>query len=145
MSDPRDDRMPGVEPPSDDVARAEPAPPLPGEHRGGFERELTAPVGVFQPVIPGPEVEVRWAPPEPVLPRSAGWGLLFGILGLVLSLLVGWGFPIGIAGVVLSVLALRRPWERRGLALWGLGLSLLSLVYSAGWLMWAASQGPLLA
>lgn len=143
MTDPKDDRMPGVEPPSEDVAPAEEPPPLPGEHRGGFERELTEPVGILEPVVVGPEVEVRWAPPEPVLPRSGGWALLFGILGLVLSLLVGWGFPIGITGVVLAILALRRPWDRRGFALWGLGLSLLSLVYSAGWLLWASSQGPL--
>ncbi len=39
--------------------------------------------------------------------------------------------------------ALRRPWESRALAVWALCLSVVSLVYSAGWLWWASTQGPL--
>ena len=50
----------------------------------------------------------------------------------------------GIAFVVgLAVIALRRPWESRSIAAWALCLSLLSLLYSAGWLWWASTQGPL--
>jgi hypothetical protein len=37
----------------------------------------------------------------------------------------------------------RRPWESRSIAVWALCLSALSLVYSAGWLWWASTQGPL--
>lgn len=82
----------------------------------------------------------RWKLIAPVtLPRSASWALTFAVLGLVMSLVVGWGFPVGIAGVVLAILVLRQPGERRGMAVWALCLSLLSLLYSAGWLWWAAA------
>lgn len=132
--------VPIVETPSDDVAPVA-SSSLPGEHRGGFQRALTEPVAVTAPV----HTEVRWAPQPPApLPRSAPWALTFAILGLIVSLLVGWGFLIGVVGGALSIVALRRPWESRGVAVWALCLSVLSLVYSAGWLWWAATQGPLL-
>uniref|UniRef100_UPI003736DA74 hypothetical protein n=1 Tax=Microbacterium sp. TaxID=51671 RepID=UPI003736DA74 len=139
-----------VEPPSDDVARAPAAPTLPGEHRGGFRREMTQPLPIAPPleVHPDPstaEPSVHWIHPPPTLPRSAGWALLFGILGLILSFFVGWAFPVGLLGAVLAIIALRRPWESRELAVWALALSLVSLVYSAGWLWWAHSQGALFA
>ncbi|MDT3331823.1 hypothetical protein Q9S78_14215 [Microbacterium sp. KSW-18] len=140
---------PVVEPPSVDVASAPTDSALPGAHRGGFRRELTQPLPVAPPlaVHPDPDEEaspdVRWIPPTPVLPRSAGWSLLFGALGLVLACFVGWGFPVGMIGVVLAILALRRPWEKREAAYWGLGLSIASLLYSAGWLWWAGTQGAL--
>ncbi|MFT4214644.1 MAG: hypothetical protein QM622_07705 [Microbacterium sp.] len=146
-----DERMPGVppaEPVGEDVELAATAA-LPGEHRGGFQRELTEPVPViasvtadeaYAPVSP----DVRWAPPVPAaLPRSAGWALTFGILGLVVSLLVGWAFLIGLLGAGLAIVALRRPWEARGVAVWALCLSVLSVIYSVGWLWWASTQGPL--
>lgn len=90
-----------------------------------------------------PEPEVRWAPPPEVLPRSAPWALTFAVLGLIVSMLVGWGFLIGLVGAVLAIMAIRRPWESRAVAVWALCLSLLSLAYSAGWLWWASTQGPL--
>jgi len=131
--------VPIVEPPSPDLAPSTSAG-LPGEHRGGFQRAFTEPVAVTSPV----HTEVRWAPPpEAPLPRSAPWALTFAILGLVFSLLVGWGFLVGLVGAALAVVALRRPWESRMVAVWALCLSLLSLVYSAGWLWWASTQGPL--
>ena len=68
---------------------------------------------------------------------------VFGILGLAVSFLVGWGFLIGLVGAGLAIAALRRPWESRQLAVWALCLSLVSVVYSAGWLWWASTQGPL--
>lgn len=134
MTDPR------TEPPSPDVAPATTEAGIPGAHHGGYGREFTAPVDIVQPV----HAEVEWAP-APVTPpsRSAGWALVFAILGLLVSLLVGWGFLIGLVGMGLSIAALRRPWERRGVAAWALCLSVLSLVYSAGWLWWASTQGPL--
>jgi len=131
--------VPIVETPSPDVTSAESAG-LPGEHRGGFQRAFTEPVAVTSPV----HTEVRWAPaPAAPLPRSGPWALTFGILALIFSLLVGWGFLVGLVGAGLAVVALRRPWESRSLAVWALCLSLLSLVYSAGWLWWASTQGPL--
>jgi hypothetical protein len=133
--------VPIVESASDDVAPGATVT-LPGEHRGGFQRALTEPVPVTEPV----HTEVRWAPPPPPpLPRSGPWALTFAIMALIVSLLVGWGFPIGLVGAVLAVVALRRPWESRSLAVWALCLSLLSLLYSAGWLWWAWSQGDLFA
>jgi len=131
-----------VEPASADVAPVDTSV-LPGEHRGGFQREMTAPVAVTEPVRQ-PGQDVRWAPPPPApLPHSAAWALTFAVLGLVVSLLVGWGFPIGLVGAGLAIVALRRPWESRGVAVWALCLSVLSLAYSAGWLWWASTQGPL--
>lgn len=118
---------------------------LPGEHRGGYQRALTEPVDLGHTVPSSPaEPEIRWAPAPPAhLPRIASWALTFAILGLVVSLFVGWGFLIGIVGIALAIVALRRPWDSRGVAIWALCLSLLSLAYSAGWLWWAASQGAL--
>lgn len=69
--------------------------------------------------------------------------MTFAVLALFVSFFVGWGVLIGLLGVVLAILALRRPWESRALAVWALCLSVLSLVYSAGWLWWASTQGPL--
>ena len=130
-----------IEPPSRDVQVDAPSSPLPGEHRGGFQREMTAPVPVTEPV----RVPTQTIPEPPqALPRSASWALTFAILGLIVSMLVGWGFLIGCVGIGLAVAALRRPWESRGVAMWALWLSVLSLVYSAGWLWWASTQGPLL-
>ena len=78
--------------------------------------------------------------PEPERPRRflAGWALGFSIVGLAVSLFVGWGFPLGIAGVVAGILALRRPLESRGVAIWAIVLGAVSILYSAGWLVFAA-------
>lgn len=134
-----------VEPPSEDVALADSAT-LPGEHRGGFRRQLTEPVPITETVhtdLPA-AVGVQWVPePAAPLPRIAAWALTFGILGLIVSFLVGWGFLIGMVGVGLAIVALRRPWESRAVAVWALCLSIVSLAYSAGWLWWASTQGPL--
>lgn len=143
---------PHVGAPSDDIAPATSAA-LPGAHRGGFQRELTEPVPIATSVSPAeegaswastPQPDVRWAPTPEVLPRAAPWALTFAVLGLIVSFLVGWGFLIGLVGAVLAIVALRRPWEARGIAVWALCLSALSLAYSAGWLWWASTQGPLL-
>lgn len=134
MSD-QEQRAPGSTPDADEPAT------LPGEHRGGFHREMTGPLPIAEAHTG--TVEVQWAPASAPLPRSAAWALTFAILGLIVSLLVGWGFLIGLVGVGLAIAALRRPWESRGVAVWALCLSVLSLVYSAGWLWWASTQGPL--
>ena len=86
--------------------------------------------------------EVRGVPaaPSPRPARRASRALTVAIVGLVLSLVVGWAFPVGVVALVLAIRALRRPGESRGVAVWALCLSILSLVYSAGWLWWAVVQ-----
>ena len=138
-----------VEPPSPDVALADEASPLPGAHRGGFQRLPTAPVAVTQetaPAEPGTadaeEPVLQWLMPDSPAPHRglAGWALAFSIGGLVASIFVGWGFPIGIVGVVSAMLALRRPLESRAMAVWALVLGIVSLLFSAGWLLYAATR-----
>ena len=141
---------PAVEPPSPDVALADEASPLPGAHRGGFLRLPTAPVAVTSqsaPAEPGTEEEppsttAQWLMPATAAPHRglAAWALAFSIAGLVVSLFVGWGFPIGLVGVVSAILALRRPLESRAVAVWALAIGGVSILYSAGWLLHAASR-----
>ncbi|MET0296146.1 MAG: hypothetical protein ABW024_01995 [Microbacterium sp.] len=142
---------PLVEPPSPDVAAAEDATPLPGAHRGGFQRLPTAPLDVTTQVAP-PEpgsaehaaVTAEWLMPTPRPSRGlAGWALGFAIAGLLVSLVVGWGFPLGLVGLILAIVALRRPFESRAVAVWTIVLSGVSFLYSAGWLWWAATQANL--
>ncbi|MFT4220671.1 MAG: hypothetical protein QM611_09155, partial [Microbacterium sp.] len=70
----------------------------------------------------------------------ARWALGFSVVALAVSLFVGWGLPVGLVGVVAAAFALRRPGESRQLAVWALVLGILSVLYSVGWLLWAASQ-----
>jgi hypothetical protein len=141
-----------VEPPSPEVALAQEASPLPGAHRGGFQRLPTGPVGVtvqWAPAEPGADAardQAAWSSTDPgPLQRGLGvWALGFAIVGLVVSLVVGWGFPIGIVAIVSAILALRRPLESRAVAVWALVLGAVSIVYSAGWLLYAASRADLI-
>lgn len=133
-------KTPRVEASSEAVAAVAADSALPGEHRGGFHRPMTEPIPITESTH---VVDVQWAPVAAPLPRSAAWALTFAILGLIVSFLVGWGFLIGLVGAGLAVVALRRPWESRGTSVWALCLSLLSVLYSAGWLWWASTQGPL--
>jgi hypothetical protein len=137
---------PAVEPPSEDVAPVGAGTTLPGAHRGGFERWPTAPVGVT-PIATAPDLDapLQWAPAEPPAPSRgmAGWALAFAIIALVVATLVGWGFPIGIVAIVTAIVALRRPLESRAVAVWALVLGAVSLLYSAGWLLFAASRADM--
>jgi hypothetical protein len=141
-----------VEPPSPDVALADDASPLPGAHRGGFQRLPTAPVCVTQETAPSEpgasaaeEPALQWLMPENPAPHRglAPWALAFSLAGLIGSIFVGWGFPIGLVGVISAILALRRPLESRAMAVWALVLGALSVLYSAGWLFYAASRANL--
>ena len=139
--------QPAVEPPSPDVAPVEAESALPGMHRGGFERWPTAPVGVMPiPSAPDLDAPVQWAAVEPTAPPRgmAAWALGFAIAALVVSLFVGWGFPIGLVAIVTAIIALRRPLESRAVAVWALVLGTVSVLYSAGWLLFAASRTDLL-
>lgn len=140
---------PVTEPPSPDVAPVSEGTALPGEHRGGFARLPTAPVEITSQLVEpsqAPLPPVEWMLPDPPAPQRglAAWALMFAVAGLVVSLFVGWGFPIGIVGIVTAILALRRPLESRGVAVWALVLGIVSVLYSAGWLLWAASRVDLL-
>ncbi len=139
-----------VEPPSPDVAPVGAESSLPGAHRGGFERWPTAPIDALQTIGPvdSPETAalVQWAPPQPRAPYRglAAWALAFAIVALAVSTLVGWGFPIGLIAIVTALVSFRRPLESRGMATWALVLGVVSLMYSAGWLWFAASRTDLL-
>jgi hypothetical protein len=144
---------PAVEPPSPDVALADEASPLPGVHRGGFLRLPTAPVAVTSqsaPVEPGtadePPPTVEWLMPSPDGPQRGlgAWALAFSIAGLVVSLFVGWGFPIGLVGLVSGILAVRRPLESRAVAVWAIVLGAVSILFSAGWLFYAAARASII-
>ena len=141
--------VPAVEQPSADVVKPDAESALPGAHRGGFLRLPTAPVAITTEVAPGLPGEdglasEHWDMTQPPLRRGLGaWALGFSIVGLVVSLFVGWGFPIGVVGVVAAILALRRPLESRAVAVWALVLGAVSILYSAGWLLYAASQATL--
>jgi hypothetical protein len=143
-------------------APAPPTPPagegttLPGVHRGGFQRLPTAPVGIpaattapgepgYDDVDTGQLLPVWMPPPQPAVQRRgvAAWALFFSIAGLAMSLFVGWAFPVGLVGAVTAIVALRRPFESRMVAVWALVLGVVSVLYSAGWLVWAASRGGL--
>jgi hypothetical protein len=131
--------------PSPDVDLGEDAPAIPGEHSGGFHRLPTGPVETTVDSGPSeePEPEVRWLMPEPERRSGgslSGWALTVAILGLIASFFVGWCFAIGIVAVILAIVALRRPVESRVVSGWALALGILSLLYSAGWIIWALTH-----
>jgi len=156
-----EDQIPPAPPASAPGSRIapEPAPgtldpavntPLPGAHRGGFTRAFTGPVGITiesAPIQPGSEDGIDYTPAEYVVPPPkhiyASWALAFAIVGLAMALFIGWGFPLGVAAIVAAVIGLRRR-ENRSLCLWAIVLAGVSLVYSAGWLVWDATRPVLL-
>ncbi|WP_374977110.1 hypothetical protein ACEYYH_04720 [Microbacterium trichothecenolyticum] len=136
---------------SPDVDLAQDASPLPGAHRGGFHRLPTAPVAVTVETAPAeprgdftPD-DTTWTATDSAFHRGlAGWALAFAIVGLLVSMFVGWGFPIGLVAVVSAIIALRRPLESRAVAVWAIVLGTLSILYSAGWLLYAAAQAHII-
>jgi hypothetical protein len=136
---------------SPDVDLAQEASPLPGTHRGGFQRLPTAPVAVTvetAPSEPGGDFspdDTSWQATDSAFHRGlAGWALAFAVVGLLVSLFVGWGFPIGLVAVVCAIIALRRPLENRAIAVWAIALGGLSILYSAGWLLYTAMRANLI-
>ncbi|MDQ7878408.1 DUF4190 domain-containing protein [Microbacterium sp. QXD-8] len=135
---------------SPDVDIAQDASPLPGAHRGGFQRLPTAPVAVTvetAPAEPGGEFTpdaTSWQATDSAFHSGlAGWALAFAVVGLLVSMFVGWGFPIGLVAVVSAIIALRRPLENRAVAIWAIALGTLSILYSAGWLLYTAMRADL--
>lgn len=84
---------------------------------------------------------IPYVPPAPKPPPSlAPWALAVAILALVAALITGWLLPLGVIGAILAILSLRRAHDSRRVAVWALSLSLLAVVFSAGWLIWGFSQ-----
>tara|TARA_B100000378_G_scaffold221544_1_gene185015 strand:- start:293 stop:661 length:369 start_codon:yes stop_codon:yes gene_type:complete len=111
----------------------------------GFSRFPTAPIDV-PTTLSGPDPSPDhpgWEPDAgPVEPAGfdrgfAGWALGFAIVGLAVSLFVGWGFVIGIVAIVAGIMALRHPRDSRRVAVWAIVLGGVSILYSAGWLLYA--------
>ena len=132
--------------PSVDVASPVAETALPGAHRGGFTRPPTAPIGITeqQPEFVPTTGVVVTAPAAGGPANLGGIGLGFSIVGLIASIVVGITLPIGLTGIVLGVLSLRRRFESRSVAVWAIVLGALAVVYSAGWLLWAAYRAGLL-
>lgn len=84
---------------------------------------------------------VPYVPPAPPTPPSvAPWGLAVAIVALAAALFTGWLLPLGAIAAILSIISLRRSHDSRLVAGWALALALLSVVFSAGWLIWGFSQ-----
>ena len=86
---------------------------------------------------------IPYVPPAPKPPPSlAPWGLLLAIVALASSFFWGWLLPLSAAAAIIAVMSVRRVHDSRRVAVWALVLSLLSGVFSAGWLIWGFSQLP---
>ncbi|MFD1494522.1 MULTISPECIES: hypothetical protein [Microbacterium] len=134
---------PTVEAPSPDVVAAPVAPRIPGAARTGYTQLPTAPV-ILATHGPVEGESSPWSPPPPARRAAvAAWALALAIVALGASFFVGWMLPFGLAGFVVAIVALRRPRESRAMAVWALVLSLVSIAYSAGWLLWVIPQLPL--
>ena len=84
---------------------------------------------------------IPYVPPAPKPPPSlAPWALAVAIIALVMALITGWLLPLGVVGAILATISLRRTHDSRRVAVWALSLSLLAVVFSAGWLIWGFSQ-----
>ncbi|QEW00794.1 hypothetical protein F6J84_12240 [Microbacterium caowuchunii] len=130
---------PHLEPASSDVAAPTPEASLPGAHRGGFTRPPTAPIGITIEQIEFVPVTGAVATPPPLRPANfAATALGFAIVALIASMVVGVAFPIGVTAIVLGALSMRRAFESRAVARWAIVLGVVSVLYSAGWLLWAA-------
>ncbi|BFM24446.1 hypothetical protein [Microbacterium sp. che218] len=112
-------------------------------------RSAAAPAGDDPERLPTAQLEmaafgdhlIPYVPPAPPTPRSLAPGALAAaILALVASFFTGWLLPLGAVAVILSIVSLRRPHDSTRVGVWSLCLSLLSIVFSAGWLIWGFSQ-----
>ena len=86
---------------------------------------------------------IPYVPPVPKPPPSlAPWALGLAIVALASSFFWGWLLPLSAVAAIVAVMSLRRAHDSRRIAVWALVLSLLSGVFSAGWLVWGFSQLP---
>ena len=84
------------------------------------------------------------APRRSPRPVVGPWALGLAIVSLAASFVGGWMLPLGLIAIVTAIVASRRPVERRGIVVWAIVLGALSVLYSAGWLLWAASRAGLI-
>ncbi len=132
---------PAIEAPSPDVEAGAASARVPGSPHFTYLPTGPVPVSADGPAETG---TVAWEPEPPAGRRAVvgPWALGLAIAALAGALVVGWLVPLGITAVVAAIVALRRPVESRGVGWWALALGLLSLAYSAGWLLWAVPQLP---
>jgi hypothetical protein len=132
---------PLIEAPSDDVAAVPAASGVPGAVRDGYHHLPTAPV-VTATSGPVDGETVEWEPNPTPAPRAVvgPWALALAVIALASSVFVGWMLPVALAAVITALVALRRPAESRGVAVWSLVLGVVATLYSAGWLVWAIPQ-----
>ncbi|MDR6690203.1 hypothetical protein J2X55_001102 [Microbacterium sp. 1154] len=127
-----------------------PVPPLPDDVRAAGSEVTTPEVDDdADGRLPTAQLEmaafgdhlIPYAPPVPPKPPSvAPWALGVAIIALAAALFTGWLLPIGAVGAVLAIVSLRRAHDSRRVAVWALALAVLSVVFSAGWLIWGFSQ-----
>lgn len=131
-----------------------PASPLslPGASKDGYLRLPTGPTAVtaqnrtssrmtLHPWSPVEEAPVEWQPaelPEVAAAPLAPWALAAAIISLVSSFFVGWGLPLAVLALIAGIMCVRRPSENRATGVWSVALSAVAVVFSAGWLVWAA-------
>jgi hypothetical protein len=137
--------VPALVRPSTDVAPVPAASRIPGAPAPGYGRLPTAPVATAA-YGPSENDTGEWTAVEPVAPRPVvgPWALGLAIVALAASLVVGWMLPLGLVAIIVAIVALRRPVERRGVGVWALVLGAVSVLYSAGWLLWAAWRAGLI-
>ncbi|MGW9627857.1 hypothetical protein [Microbacterium sp. NPDC055521] len=141
MSDPR------IEQPTPEVERPDAGAAVPGA-ANGYGTLPTAPVPVERTAAAHPDADepqtTEWEPSTGATPvddaRLAPWALVAAIVALATSMFVGWGIPVAIIAVIAAIMSLRRPVENRSQAIWALVLGLCATLFSAGWLLWAATQ-----
>jgi hypothetical protein len=147
MSDPRSEGSEGprVERPSAEVERPEGTASMPGASKG-YAKLPTAPVPIERESVTDAEqfAEAGWAPstePEHTDDaRLAPWALFAAIVALATSMFVGWGIPVAVVAVIAAIMSLRRPIENRAMAMWALVLGVSAVLFSTGWLIWAAMK-----
>lgn len=136
----RSDAHDGIDDDAADITR----PPVDDELSARLQartEELfgTGAIDVIAPAVQ-PKPDLQWAPYEPLRRGIGGSALAFSLAALGGSFVVAWMFPLGILSLVLGVIAVRRPEESTSFGRWAIGLSILSLVYSAGWAWWVGTK-----
>jgi hypothetical protein len=120
------------------LAAALPEAPAPASNEAADPERL--PTAQLEMAAFGDHV-IPYVPPAPPPPRSfAPWALAVAVIALLAALFTGWLVPLGVVAAVLALVSLRRPHDSRTLAGWALALALLSVAFSAGWLIWGFSQ-----
>ncbi|WP_052460301.1 hypothetical protein [Microbacterium gorillae] len=103
-----------------------------------IQRPATGPVRT--PPVARRTDEAAWTEPTLVRKGLGGSAFSFAVSALIGSFFMGWLAPVAVLSLVLGILAVRRPAESSRLGAWAIGLSILALVYSAGWIWWVGTQ-----